>query len=30
MMVGMPIICFLPVHWLFSRFMPKAPVEADK
>lgn len=24
MMIGMPIICFLPVHALFSRFMPKA------
>ena len=25
MMVAMPIICFLPVHFLFSRFMPQAP-----
>ena len=24
MMVGMPIICFLPVHLLFSRVMPQA------
>jgi hypothetical protein len=28
MMIGMPIICFLPVHFLFSRFMPKATREA--
>ena len=25
MMVAMPIICFLPVHFLFSRLMPQAP-----
>ena len=25
MMVLMPVICFLPVHFLFSRFMPQAP-----
>jgi len=30
MMIGMPVICFLPVHVLFSRLMPQAPVEADK
>ena len=24
MMVLMPVVCFLPVHFLFSRFMPKA------
>jgi len=28
MMALMPIICFLPVHLLFNRFMPKAPREA--
>jgi hypothetical protein len=30
MLVLMPIICFLPVHFLFSRLMPQAPVEANK
>jgi hypothetical protein len=26
MMVLMPVICFLPVHHLFSRLMPQAPM----
>ena len=30
MIVLMPILFFLPVHYAFSRWMPKAPVEADK
>jgi hypothetical protein len=25
MMVVMPIICFIPVHLLLSRWMPQAP-----
>ncbi len=30
MIVLMPILFFLPVHYVFSRWMPKAPVEATK
>jgi hypothetical protein len=30
MIVLMPIIFFLPVHYVFSRWMPKAPIEAAK
>ncbi|MBX9775651.1 MAG: hypothetical protein K2Y71_14805 [Xanthobacteraceae bacterium] len=30
MIVVMPIVFFLPVHVLFSRWMPKAPVQAAK
>jgi hypothetical protein len=30
MLVVMPTLFFLPVHFVFSRWMPKAPVEAAK
>jgi hypothetical protein len=29
MMVLMPVICFLPVHFLFTRLMPRAPIDPN-